>query len=90
VYPSPDATWEAGDYHLKSQGWTWDVTQNAWIWYDVTSPCIDAGDPGLPFDSEPKPVEGGPLWERSGANPRIDMGVYGGTGEASLMPRSAL
>lgn len=83
----PAVKWIPGDYHLKSEGWTWDVVSQAWIWYGVTSPCIDAGDPSLPFDEEPKCEQGSPLWDRAGANARIDVGVYGGTPEASLAPR---
>ena len=83
----PSVKWVAGDYHLKSEGWTWDVGLQAWTWYDVTSPCIDTGDPALPFDEEPRCEQGGPLCERGGANERVNMGAYGGTKEASLMPR---
>jgi len=86
----PAVKWIPGDYHLKSEGWTWDVAQQAWTSYDVTSPCIDMGDPSLPFDEEPKCEQGSPLCERGGANWRIDMGAYGGTAEASLMPRTSL
>jgi hypothetical protein len=39
---------------------------------DVTSPCIDAGDPNSPVGEEPFPNGG-----------RINMGAYGGTAEAS-------
>jgi len=39
---------------------------------DVTSPCIDAGDPSSPIGFEPFPNGG-----------RINMGAYGGTAEAS-------
>ncbi len=37
-----------------------------------TSPCIDAGNPGTPFDSEPLPNGG-----------RVNLGIYGGTSEAT-------
>ncbi len=83
----PGVKWIPGDYHLKSKGWTWDVTQGIWTSYQVTSPCIDMGDPSLSFDQEPKSEEGSPLWDRSGPNLRINIGVYGGTAEASLAPR---
>jgi len=83
----PGAKWIPGDYHLKSKGWTWDMAQGIWTSHDVTSPCIDAGDPSLSFDGEPKCGEGSPLWDRSGPNVRINIGAYGGTAEASLAPR---
>ena len=43
-----------------------------WVLDEVTSPCLDAGDPNSPVADEPQPNGG-----------RINMGVYGGTGEAS-------
>jgi len=61
-----------GDYHLKSQGGRWDPIDQTWIIDDVTSPCIDAGDPNSPIGYEPFP---------NGA--RVNMGAYGGTQEAS-------
>jgi hypothetical protein len=33
------------DYHLKSQYGRWDTNQ--WVYDEVTSPCIDAGDPEI-------------------------------------------
>jgi predicted outer membrane repeat protein len=67
---------ENGDYHLKSQAGRWDSISQVWVQDDVTSPCIDAGDPPNPVDQEPVPNGG-----------RINMGVYGGTLEASKSPR---
>ena len=65
-----------GDYHLKSQAGSWDPISQSWMIDDVTSPCIDAGDPGSPiYPIEPSPNGG-----------RINMGVYGGTVEASMTP----
>jgi len=66
---------ENGDYHLKSQAGRWDLTSQSWILDDVTSPCIDAGNPSTSFGSEP--VNNGGI---------INMGVYGGTLEASKSP----
>jgi hypothetical protein len=64
-----------GDYHLKSQAGRWDpITQN-WIIDDVTSPCIDKGDPASSVGLEPAPNGG-----------RINMGAYGGTAQASKTP----
>jgi hypothetical protein len=69
---SNDDFWVDGDYHLKSQAGRWDPATQAWIVDDVTSPCIDAGDPNSPIGHEPFPNGG-----------RINMGAYGGTTEAS-------
>ncbi len=60
------------DYHLKSQAGRWDTVSQTWIQDDVTSPCIDAGDPGSVFGEEPTPNGG-----------HINMGAYGGTSQAS-------
>lgn len=62
-----------GDYHLKSQGGRWDPVGNDWVVDEVTSPCIDAGDPTDPIGLEPLPNGG-----------RLNMGAYGGTAEASM------
>jgi hypothetical protein len=61
-----------GDYHLKSQAGRWDANEGRWTKDDVTSPCIDAGDPASPIGYEPFPNGG-----------IINMGAYGGTAEAS-------
>ena len=68
----PNAVWIDGDYHLKSQAGRWDPNSQSWVQDDVTSPCIDAGDPNSPIGHEPFPNGG-----------RINMGAYGGTAEAS-------
>jgi len=60
------------DYHLKSQAGRWDVNEGRWTKDEVTSPCIDAGDPKSPIGFEPFPNGG-----------IINMGAYGGTAEAS-------
>jgi predicted outer membrane repeat protein len=65
--------WIAGDYHLKSQAGRWDPNSRSWVTDDVTSPCIDAGNPNTPVGEEPQPNGG-----------RINMGAYGGTDEASM------
>ena len=70
-----DDFWVAGDYHLKSQAGRWDPATQNWVEDDVTSPCIDAGDPNSPIGYEPFPNGG-----------RINMGAYGGTSEASRSP----
>ncbi|MBN2271487.1 MAG: hypothetical protein JXN61_12785 [Sedimentisphaerales bacterium] len=61
-----------GDYHLKSQAGRYDPETEMWVYDDVTSPCIDAGDPMNPIGREPFPNGG-----------IINMGAYGGTTEAS-------
>jgi hypothetical protein len=67
-----DDFWVQGDYHLKSQAGHWDAKSQSWVKDDVTSPCIDTGDPNSPIGAEPFPNGG-----------RINMGAYGGTAEAS-------
>jgi len=62
-----------GDYHLKSEMGRWDPNSESWIKDDVTSPCIDAGDPNSDFSGE--------TWTHGG---RINMGAYGGTRQASM------
>jgi len=84
-----DGLWSPGDYHLKSQGWSWDVSQGLWSWDDATSPCIDAADPSWPLGDEPLCEAGDPLAERAAGNARINMGAYGGTEQASLAPHGA-
>ena len=61
-----------GDYHLKSQHGRYAPSLDLWVLDDVTSPCIDAGDPTVNPMAEPMP---------NGA--RINMGAYGGTPFAS-------
>jgi hypothetical protein len=74
-----------GDYHLKSEGWYWDADANQWNWTDVTSRCIDAGNPGSLLGHEAITLDVD-LLNRFGQNLRINMGAYGGTAEASMPP----
>ena len=67
-----DDFWVDGDYHLNSQAGRWEPAKQAWIMDEVTSPCIDAGDPVSSIGLEPFPNGG-----------IINMGAYGGTEEAS-------
>ncbi|MCP4260892.1 MAG: hypothetical protein GY774_25790 [Planctomycetes bacterium] len=69
----PNAVWIDGDYHLKSQAGRWEPVSESWVVDDVTSPCIDTGDPNSPVAFEPFPNGG-----------IINMGAYGGTVEASI------
>jgi hypothetical protein len=64
------------DYHLKSLGGRWDPNSQTWVQDNVTSLCIDAGNPGCPLADEPNDLN----------NIRINMGAYGGTAEASKSP----
>jgi parallel beta-helix repeat protein len=67
------AVWNDGDYHLRSQAGRWDPVNEDWVIDDVTSPCIDTGDPNTPIGYEPFPN-----------GHRINMGAYGGTVQASM------
>ncbi|MFC1635545.1 right-handed parallel beta-helix repeat-containing protein [Planctomycetota bacterium] len=66
---------ENGDYHLKSEAGRWNPVSEIWVVDDVTSPCIDAGDPNSPVAFEPFPNGG-----------IVNMGVFGGTTQASKSP----
>jgi hypothetical protein len=59
------------DYHLKSQAGRYDPSTQSWAIDDVTSLCIDAGDPMTPINFEPFPNGG-----------IVNIGAYGGTPEA--------
>jgi hypothetical protein len=61
-----------GDYHLKSQAGRYDPNSMDWVLDEVTSPCIDAGDPNSDVGDEPDPNGG-----------IINLGAYGGTIQAS-------
>ena len=68
---SPDVNeW---DYHLKSEAGRWDPANKLWVSDKTNSPCIDAGDPNSHWTKE--------LWPHG---KQINMGVYGGTPEASM------
>ena len=74
-WDGPDGAWIAGDYHLQSQAGRWDVEAQKWVVDTATSACVDAGDPAMSPGQEPSPNGG-----------RINLGAYGGTGEASTSP----
>jgi len=63
---------ENDNYYLKSQAGRWDSEGQTWAQDDVTSPCIDAGDPMSPIG-----------WESFPNGGFVNMGAYGGTGKAS-------
>jgi hypothetical protein len=71
----PNASWTDGDYHLKSQAGRWDPFSESWVTDDITSPCIDTGEPNSPVAFEPSP--NGSI---------INIGAFGGTTEASKSP----
>ncbi|MCF7957562.1 MAG: hypothetical protein K9M57_03840 [Phycisphaerae bacterium] len=65
----------SSDYHLKSQRGRFvsqDPNDGYWRLDEVTSPCIDAGNPADDTSLEPSPNGG-----------RVNMGAYGGTVTAS-------
>ncbi len=65
-------SWIKGDYHLQSQAGRWEPASETWVHDEITSPCIDAGDPDVSVGDEPQP--NGDI---------INLGAYGGTAEAS-------
>lgn len=77
-HPKNDV-WVNGDYHLKSAAGRWDPNTSTWLIDDVSSRCIDAGDPFHSVGVEPNPNGG-----------RINMGAYGGTAEASKSPSGVI
>jgi len=86
IYTAPcfvDA--ENRDYHLLSTGWRWDAQRRVWTWDNMTSRCIDAGNPGANLQDEPMSLDVDPS-NLYGINVRINMGAYGGTAEASIGP----
>jgi predicted outer membrane repeat protein len=61
------------DFHLKSQAGRWNPVNQRWVRDEVTSPCIDTGDPNSDWTLE--------LWPHGC---RINMGAYGGMREAGM------
>jgi len=73
------AAYHVYDFHLKSSAGRFDpfralppADPDAWVLDSVMSPAVDAGDPSSDSGQEPSP---------NGS--RVNMGVYGGTREAS-------
>lgn len=62
-----------GDYHLLSERGRHRPTTQEWILDDVTSPCVDGGEPW-----------GDPSAERMPNGGRLNMGAFGGTYYASM------
>jgi parallel beta-helix repeat protein/predicted outer membrane repeat protein len=73
------------DYHLQSEGWRWDTKRKRWHYDEISSLCLDAGNPGSALANEVLAVPDDPnnVW---GTNVRINMGAHGGTAEASMPP----
>ena len=76
-----DDFWVDGDYHLQSEAGRWDPNQQSWPYFgsglgwvqdDLTSPCVDAGDPNSALVAE--------LWPHGN---RVNIGAYGNTAQAS-------
>ncbi|MHC4312873.1 MAG: hypothetical protein ACYSW3_10465 [Planctomycetota bacterium] len=57
-----------GDYHLQSEAGRWEPNIESWVQDNVSSPCIDAGDPNSDWTAE--------LWPHG---KRINIGAYGGS-----------
>ena len=62
----------SGDFHLQSKTGRWDLSSNSWVVDSNHSPCIDTGDPNSNWSEE--------IWPNG---QRINMGVFGGTTQAS-------
>ena len=67
VYPN------SSDYHLLSERGRYWREHNIWVLDNVTSPCINGGDPNADYSNEPMPNGG-----------RVNTGAYGGTPYASM------
>ena len=66
-----DDVWVPGDYHLQSRQGRFEAASGQWLADVLSSPAIDAGDPNSLWRPEPAPNGG-----------RINLGAYGGTGQA--------
>ncbi|MBN2269725.1 MAG: hypothetical protein JXN61_03870 [Sedimentisphaerales bacterium] len=62
-----------GDYHLRSARGRHRPTTSEWVLDDVTSPCVDGGNPSANPSEERMPNGG-----------RLNMGAFGGTYYASM------
>ena len=63
----------SGDFHLRSEHGRYWPEHNVWVIDEITSPCIDGGDP-----------EVYPRRERIPNGGRLNMGAHGGTPFASM------
>lgn len=71
---------QAGDVHVQSVAGRWDAAMEYWVIDSQTSRCIDAGSPGMIIGDETS------MNGMEAMNKRINLGVYGGTVEASRTP----
>ncbi len=69
MFADPDT----GDYHLRSTCGRYWPEHEIWVLDDMTSPCVDAGDPDADFSGERQPNGG-----------RVNAGAFGGTAFASM------
>ena len=79
-----------GDYHLQTPGWRWSPVAfhgSHWVFdqIDHPSPCIDAAHPDKPLGEELMTIPEDPEGVYS-VNRALNLGVYGGTWQASLAP----
>lgn len=73
IYDDPEfADSERGDYHLLSKYGRYSPDTETWVYDQINSPCIDAGD-----------ISMGPAREQKPNGSRINIGAYGGTPYAS-------
>lgn len=68
----------SGDYHVRSEWGRYWPEKDMWVSDEVTSPCIDAGDPAADCFREPMPNGG-----------RRNVGAHGGTAFAGMSPSPA-
>jgi len=69
-------TADFNDLTLLLENYLASYANGAWVYDNVTSPCIDTGNPGCPLGDEPNDAN----------NVRVNMGAYGGRAEASKTP----
>jgi len=80
THPPMFADYGNGDYHLRSPTGRYDPGTQGYVATDLFphSPCIDAGSPNLSTGDEPAPH-----------GSRINLGLYGGTAQASKTPATS-
>ena len=72
----PDGVIDYQDLMLFAESYLTDAI-GGWVYDDVTSRCIDAGNPGAALGNEPSLIH----------NVRINLGAYGRTAQASATPQ---
>jgi len=71
-----DGQVDALDLAVFSAKYLGDGKAGGWVYDELTSPCIDAGNPGSPLGDELADAN----------NVRLNIGAFGGTTEASMPP----